>query len=221
MPNTSHYKIFDYWKDKIILPSGEIKLFDERDPSSDFELVVNDWGEPCCWACGRPAIKDEELLRFFNEHPDSSGSEFFKKLYDLKSLKSKLNRCHIRPNALGGADSPENLFLMCEECHHLSPDTTNVAAFFRWVYDRKQKYVLGTLNPRETFRLIDEELSRRGLPPLMKCIEVAKQPYVMSDINEFLNNSIGTHGGKVSESSMIVGITDWILHDITRSVLKV
>lgn len=220
MPSTSHYRIFDYWKDKVILSSGEVKTTRERKTSDDYEVVVYDWGEPCCWACEKPAIHDQDLERFFDAHPDTESPDFFKKLYDLKSVRSKLNRCHIHPNALGGADSPENLFLMCEECHELSPDTTNRTAFFRWVYDRRQRYFLGVMKPREILDRIDEELSRRGLPPLIKCLETAKSPYQISDVEEFMRNRVGSHCSSVVESSLIVGATDWFLHDLMTHLLS-
>ena len=220
MPNTSHYRIFDYWKDKVISPTGEVRPYSERKSLCKWDFVVVDWGEPCCWACGERAINDRELTRFFDAHPDTEDREFFKKLYALKPVRSKLNRCHIRPNALGGEDSPENLFLMCEECHALSPDTTNRGAFFRWVYDRKQRYCHGGLAPREMSNRINEELSHRGFPPLVECIAMAKSQYTLTDVDEFLRDRVGSHGGGVAESSLIVGATDWILHDLTRHLLN-
>ena len=219
MPNTSHYRIFDYWKDKVVLYSGEVKPASEPRPSSDWDWVVDDWGEPCCWACGKHAIKDQDLERFCDANPDTEGSDFYKKLYDLKSVKSRLNRCHIHPKALGGSDSPENLFLMCEECHVLSPDTTNSAAFFRWVYDRKSRYSFGRMSPKEVLTRIDEELERRGLPPLVECLAMTNSPYEITDVADFMRNRVGFHGGSVVESSWIVGATDWILHDLVKHIL--
>ena len=219
MPNTSHYRIFDYWKDKVILPSGEVKTTQECKPAAGLEMVVWDWDDPCCWACGEPALKDEAFRQFFENNPDATGETLYKKLYDLKSVKSVLNRCHIHPNALGGADTPENLFLLCERCHVLSPDTTNRSAFFRWVYDRRKQYTLGIMRPREVIKRIDEELSRRGLPSLAECLRVAKSPYEITDIKEFMRGRVGSHCSSVVESSLIVGATDWFLHDLVKHLL--
>ena len=220
MPNTSHYRIFDYWKDKVMLSSGEVKLVTECKPTLTEELVVEDWGEPCCWACGEPATNDQELVRFFDAHAGTENPDFFKKLYALKSVKHSLNRCHIHPNALGGTDSPENLFLMCENCHVLSPDTTNRTAFFRWVYDRRKQYVHGRMCPSEMLKRIDVELSRRGLPPLVKCLGMAKSHYEITDFDEFMRDRVGFHCSSVVETSMVVGATDWILHDLTKHLLS-
>lgn len=219
MPNTSHYRIFDYWKDKIITSSGDVMDINARKSKLEYEFVIDDWGEPSCWACGELAIGDDALCRFFDAHQDAASEDFYKKLYALKPVKSKLNRCHIKPNALGGEDSPENLFLMCEECHVLSPDTTNRAAFLRWVYDRKQRYTHGVMAPREMVRRINDELSRRGLPDLMSCIGSAKSTYPMSDIYEFMRENVGSHCSQVVESTIVVAATDWILHDLTTHLL--
>ena len=220
MPNTSHYRIFDYWKDKAITASGDVKALRDCKSLLDVEIVVGDWGEPCCWACGKYAVKDKELLNFFENNQDTVSDVFFKKLYNLKSLKSVLNRCHIKPNALGGEDSPDNLFLMCEECHALSPDTVNRAAFFRWVYDRRQEYVSGRMRPATVFRKINEELARRGFPPLDECLSMAKSRYEMSDIGEYMRDRVGTHCSSIADTSMIVGCTDWILHDLVKHLLS-
>ena len=219
MPNTSHYRIFDYWKDKAILASGDVVTKRDGKSSVDLEWVVDDWGEPCCWACGDLAIGDEDLGRFFNAHKDTGFPDFYKKLYALKTVRSHLNRCHIIPNALKGEDSPENLFLMCERCHALSPDTTNRAAFFRWVYDRKKRYTHGRMSPRETLKRIDDELARRGLPTLVECMSMAKHPYEFTDVDEFMRDRVGFHCSRVVESSLIVGATDWILHDLVKHLL--
>ena len=220
MPNTSHYRIFDYWKDKAILSSGDVILSRDGKSSVDLEWVIDDWGEPCCWACGDRAIGDEDLSRFFNAHQDTDFPDFYKKLYGLKTVRHHLNRCHIIPNALGGPDSPENLFLMCEECHALSPDTTNRAAFFRWVYDRKKRYTHGVMCPREMIERINVELARRGLPSFVECVAMAKSSYELTDIYEFMRDRVGFHRSSVVESSFVVGATDWILHDLTRHLLS-
>lgn len=44
----SHSKIVDYWKDKYISDKFEIINYKEEGAIP----VINDWGEPECWACG-------------------------------------------------------------------------------------------------------------------------------------------------------------------------
>lgn len=42
-------------------------------------------------------------------------------------------RAHIVARSLGGSEDPENMFLLCADCHVNSPDTVNPRAFVSWV----------------------------------------------------------------------------------------
>ena len=95
--------------------------------------ILIDKGEINCWACDTP----EECC--------------------------KLERCHILAESLGGDGYADNLFLLCEDCHKESPDTTNREAFFRWVYKKRKKFAFGVPNAKNIRELIDEELSDRGM----------------------------------------------------------
>lgn len=98
-------QIFEYWKERLV----------------EHGMFI-DWGEPSCWACGfhyeakydikRSDTSWEEILRCWERMP--------------------LQRCHIVPRSLGGADSVENLFLMCRECHDLAPNTNIPEIFLEW-----------------------------------------------------------------------------------------
>ena len=48
---TTRSEVFDYWRDKAIMPGGEV--VPARDMPEGAVPVVEDWGEPCCWGCGR------------------------------------------------------------------------------------------------------------------------------------------------------------------------
>ena len=228
MPNTSHFSIFEYWYDKVITKEGDVLNWNDKGDRTDYHLVMVDTGEPCCWGCGKYAVKDDELESFDND-PAVTKDNYFKKLYSLPTLKSRLNRCHIVPKALGGADSPENLFLMCEDCHALSPDTVNRAAFFRWVYDRNQRYISGRMSGQEVIRRINEELNRRGFPDLVGCItklgagdkvKGVSSSVMFDDMNEWLDSRINTHANAYSETTLICGCVDWIIHTLNKLVLQ-
>ena len=124
--NVPHFLIFDYWKDKVILSNGEI-VEGRNKPDKDYDWVVGDNYEPCCWGCGLPAISELEK----NHQPISDDD--LPLIWNDREVKHKLNRCHIKPRSLGGEDAPDNLFLMCDRFHEESPDTTNSHTFFRWV----------------------------------------------------------------------------------------
>lgn len=126
----SHYKIFEYWKDKCISYDGKIYKEGEYDYDKSIP-VVNDWGEPECWCCGRSssAIYDQKEYDNWIEEDDG-----IKKIWNSKETRRLLQKCHIIPEACGGLTNENNMFLMCSECHRETPDTIHEQAFFKYVY---------------------------------------------------------------------------------------
>jgi hypothetical protein len=124
MPSKS--KIFEYWMDWL----------DSRGI---------DWGEPCCWACGRHWGD-----RFCIDNPSATRNEIIDNWNNVP-----LQRCHIIARQFSGEDIPDNLFLMCSDCHDRAPNTKSREAFLEWV--EKQNYSID-LN-----ELIMRELKNFGL----------------------------------------------------------
>lgn len=61
-----------------------------------------------------------------------------------------LERCHIIPHSIGGADSdPANYVLLCNRCHEDSPDVRDADEMWRWIADRKKwtNVLLDALRP--------------------------------------------------------------------------
>ena len=122
-----HKKIFNYWKDKCISEDGDVYEEGSYDFSKSI-AVVEDWGEPCCWGCGK-VIKVEKGVKYF-EWLDNGD---FDSIWSCKALTSNVERAHIIPRALGGSDTdPSNLFLLCPKCHEESPDINNKNLFLKW-----------------------------------------------------------------------------------------
>ncbi|OWJ67929.1 HNH endonuclease signature motif containing protein [Inquilinus limosus] len=101
----SKTEIFSHWKDRF----------------EDIGIFV-DWGEPSCWVCGF-----HYGVRYDIKSPDADWSDILDGWQRIP-----LQRCHIVPRSLGGTDEPDNLFLMCRECHDLAPNTTLHEIFFEW-----------------------------------------------------------------------------------------
>lgn len=191
---TSHSEIAKYWANKYILPTGDIE---DRLVDESFK-VVWDVNTPECWGCGK-------IVKHFN---------------------GELERSHIVPNALGGKDTPENLFLLCPECHFYSPDTVNRKAFFRWIYNRRKQYVFGKLNPAYLVELVNEELKQRGAPTIEEMLnnipeDYQKQHLSAESLKEYFEKHVGTHATAIVESSVTVGVADWILHEYTKALLNI
>lgn len=119
----TNFHIFEYWKNKSINDNP----------------IVYDVGEPQCWACHKPIIVEQDDV-----------NEDLKTIWNRTS--GKLQRCHIIPASLGGSNVPSNLFLMCESCHQLAPDTLSKEAFFMWIEYRRSQCVLGI----EVFKIVSE-----------------------------------------------------------------
>lgn len=210
---TSHYKIFDYWKDKRITRLGQIDEH-EGDP------VIIDWAEPNCWACGRRAIRnasDEDALQ---DKCKSENGEFdYQRMWNDARVKSKLNRCHIIPAALGGKDIPSNLFLLCEECHTLSPDTTNPANFFRWVYTRRLDYSDGKMNMMKIITELQSEFDYRGID-FNQCLRDIGSEFKYDTLSNYAKKHIGLHATALSDKSVITCVADWIVEQWVDCLLN-
>ncbi|WP_169729517.1 HNH endonuclease signature motif containing protein [Azovibrio restrictus] len=97
--------IFEYWKERLFKHG-----------------LLIDWCEPSCWVCGFSYGTKYDIRR-----SDASWDE----IYECWE-RMPLQRCHIVPRSLGGADTVENLFLMCRECHDTAPNTNIPEIFFEW-----------------------------------------------------------------------------------------
>ncbi|MBL4761873.1 MAG: HNH endonuclease [Gammaproteobacteria bacterium] len=47
--------------------------------------------------------------------------------------KRKLQRCHIIPRALGGEETPNNLVLLCAQCHAEAPNVADPDFMWAWL----------------------------------------------------------------------------------------
>lgn len=220
---TSHYKIYEYWRDKIIRANGEIVKSEDHYQEGD-EIVVDDAYCPRCWGCGCYVVRDSKIDAWINKNCSSEDEEFnLKNLWNSKETKSKLNRCHIIPGALGGADTPSNLFLMCSECHQLSPDTIYPSMFFKWVLERRKKFYMGTWNPEylllEASKLLERDYGTK-LMDLLERIHKLGGDNKLNTLNEFMHQKIGTHGTKIAESSAIVAVEKWLVSIYTDLSLE-
>ena len=217
--NVSHFSIFDYWKDKAILENGKVvNIKDAMAGNIKYQMIVYDWGEPSCWGCDKPIVSKYEKER---------GDEVDSKLtWNDPKVKSELQKCHIVPRAKGGEDTPSNLFLMCSKCHEQSPDTVNASSFFRWVYDQRTTHTMGFLSPKVICEKVQEMLARRGVRVTLE--EVSKvvygdkgiNPHINDELNEYLKSQINTHWNSYTETTLLNGYVDWLIHKYVGKILE-
>tara|TARA_R100000773_G_C4183215_1_gene92050 strand:+ start:159 stop:704 length:546 start_codon:yes stop_codon:yes gene_type:complete len=51
--------------------------------------------------------------------------------------QSKLERCHILPDCDGGKPTPNNLVLLCKDCHKESPTLSDIFYFWEWFVNQE------------------------------------------------------------------------------------
>lgn len=88
---------------------------------STFAPRMYDLGEPCCFACGWYSERWDKVT------PQASWQ------------RATLDRAHIVPASLGGADTASNLLLLCGPCHQESPDWPDPQEMARWIAARPSR----------------------------------------------------------------------------------
>lgn len=69
--------------------------------------------------------------------------------YDLltcfacNSQHKRLEKCHLKPKALGGSDKAENLVLLCNRCHRNAPNTVYKDIMLSWIDREYEVYSNG------------------------------------------------------------------------------
>lgn len=135
---TTHYEVFDYWKDKSIDKYGNCYIGDNVDFHNTIP-IVNDWGEPECYACGHSAIDYSHMEDNERYNQALGEDDGLKYIYSRKDVKHNLQLAHIRPKALQGEDIPSNFVLLCPRCHRDAPDILNRKLFLSWIYGRRKE----------------------------------------------------------------------------------
>jgi 5-methylcytosine-specific restriction endonuclease McrA len=140
--------------------------------------------EPSCMACGR-----------YNQNAS--------KLYD-GSLgawnRHSLQVCHVIPRALGGSDDSDNMVLLCDDCHHMSPDTTDTESMIKWIKGR-QSYLQDLMDEiarlTKVFPISDEGMRFLG------GINEEDKKLDKKMMRKVLSKYVSSHSGKISLSSFI------------------
>lgn len=83
--------------------------------------------------------------------------------------EGRLERCHIVPSALGGADEPHNLVLLCKRCHREAPNVADPR--YMWIWLRKT--CVPFYDTFWTWRALKEYEQMFGGPPLSRFDESA------------------------------------------------
>ncbi|RJE91209.1 HNH endonuclease [Paenibacillus sp. 1011MAR3C5] len=160
-----------------------------------------DWGEPCCWACGRHWGE-----KYCIDNPQASREEIIDNWNNVP-----LQICHIIPRQFGGEDDPINLFLMCSDCHDKAPNTRSREAFLEWV--EKQDYY-ADLGER-----LERELKNFGLDARLEEVNAIM---VDEQLKKELLRSVGLHmnqargGSQITLSSIVAVLAEKLNSKLTE-----
>ena len=201
----SHKQIMEYWKTRAISKEGNVYIDHGYEGCDEHllgkvetEPVIVDWGEPCCFACGRPV--DTKIYDMYD-------FENLEKLWTTKEVTSTLNKCHIVPDSLGGKTTANNLFLMCPKCHREAPDTIYPSQFFKWVYRKRQYEYNGGLIG-EVLKELKQDYGIKN-PELL--VLVLKNNWL---------SKIGLHGGNVKQTSVKAALIGLVLERELETRMK-
>lgn len=102
----------------------------------------------------------------------------------------KLEKAHIIPHALGGADRADNYVLLCNICHSQAPNTTNKQDIWDWIKRNYKPYSFYDSNIMQGLLLYmqRERKSKSGLSLTLTAEE----------LSGYLKANINTHGGKIN-----------------------
>ncbi len=88
---------------------------------------------------GKKAIKTkkEEIVAYWVKYQDECGLSVDWSEADCRcwrcGYEASLQRCHIIPASLGGADEPGNLVLLCARCHAKGPNVVDPEIMWDWI----------------------------------------------------------------------------------------
>ena len=211
---TKHSEISKYWLDKIISKRGKvydsiIEAFEAND-NIDIVEVVEHIIKPHCWACNKLIPNNnkvlEQLYKKYRMSEDSEGD--LDGFLNDKETTNDLDKCYILAKSLGGEDTPENLFLLCSNCHAESPDTSNPETFIRWIFNRRREYWFG-IPYLAVKNGIEKELEQRGIELTLAEIS-EKVEYNQDEYDEFYANNSSAYKEKKYSNlplSTIIGVT--------------
>lgn len=192
-------RIARYWFDKGINKDTFEVVQVTKDTNFDkIEIVVWDWGEPECWACGKP-VK-------INEAENLSISAIWN--------SCKLQRCHIIAKQFGGSYEPPNQFLLCPKCHRDSPDTMNPKNFYAWILHRRKNggYI------QDIVKGLDEACIMKHIDDTVLLEAITKMKFEDEEFRtqfvKKLKNISGFHGASIADSTLFLNIIDIISENI-------
>ena len=130
----------------------------------------------------------EQIVKYWSFEQDECGlgvdwSEGHQRCWRC-GYERNLQKCHIVPKALGGSDGPDNLVLLCLQCHREAPNSSNPEYMWIWLrannapmYDMywtlRGFHEFERMFGRKPFEGAEEDFSREEIEKVMR-MEIRK-----------------------------------------------
>ena len=127
---------------------------------------------------------------------------------DSRSKKGMLlERCHIIPHSLGGANTPDNYVLLCKKCHSEAPNINNKTSMWDWIKSNRILFgYTGTYKIMKAFQRLALERNKS----VMDLVDHTKCHKTILDILRSNINEISTHMNYTNESTYYYMLKDFV-----------
>ena len=147
----------------------------------------------------------KKIAEYWKKNHGISWSYSESRCWCCSNVKS-LEVCHIVPKSLAGYDKPENLFLLCRECHRNSPDCSDPEFFLQWIGIQRGAHPEEVL---DAAKLLDVEPGELWWV-LSKAFSKNGNEYKHKKILDEIYNKTSTHFGEGYSRGTRAAVYVWI-----------
>jgi hypothetical protein len=157
-----------------------------------------------------------EIVHYWSGHQDECGlsvdwAEAHERCWRC-SRRVRLEKCHVVPHKLGGADAAHNLVLLCARCHREAPNVSDPT--FMWVWLRR--YAVTFYDTDWIVRGFEEFERIFGRKPFANVKQEFPEPLIFAEVRKYREKAIIHFGeGRPNPSTMA-----WIFSQIEKDLLS-
>ncbi|MCV6636236.1 HNH endonuclease signature motif containing protein [Candidatus Albibeggiatoa sp. nov. NOAA] len=155
----------------------------------------------------------QEIVEYWSRHQDECGlSVDWSEAEELCwrcTQKRSLQRCHIVPHALGGSEEPNNLVLLCSQCHAEAPNVADSEFMWTWLRSHAVSFYGSYWYSRglQEFEFI---YGRKPLSRFFEKNESSLLPKLNTIISKYMNQT-NTHWGQGQINPATIA---WLLRQV-------
>ncbi|MFD2755637.1 HNH endonuclease [Comamonas terrae] len=127
--------------------------------------------------------------------------------------KRNLQRCHIVPRSLGGSDQPENLVLLCKQCHTEAPNVADSEFMWTWLKAHAVPYY----GSYWQLRGLQEYEFVFGTKPFKDLDSLPDFEDQLKAMAKELSGTTSTHWGQGKLNPSTVA---WLIHQVEQRLAK-